>query len=208
MSIKVEGLKVLCDGECGVKRAGYCAHTCSTPTNGRLVNGVVAVEMPEGWTQGEGRVFGPMCSERQAMGKVLRASVPDHGDDPPIIQKAREGQVEVMREVIKEDLEGESDLEEKVASLREIVGRDNDPDFSGSFTGAHRDTVEVRVRSEDVEIRWPYTEGSMMSITIRHADLELVNPPPFIDASLVSWINGCLKTMKGDRLQKAAPAMN
>jgi len=209
MSIKIDGLRVLCDGLCGVDRRDYCTHRCSALTRGSITDGAIAVEVPQGWTQENGGLFGPGCSERHSLTKIMSASLPDPENDPPAIKKLRKGQVEVMREVIKEDLQGESDLEEKVATIREMVysGSDSEPDFSMGPPG-HSSRVEVRVYIDAVEVDWPETQDSLYSITIQHRNLELVNPPPFIDQSLIQWINGCLKTMRGDRLSDSARTMN
>jgi hypothetical protein len=205
VTIKVEGLKVLCDGECGYK-PGFCTHRCSVETQGALTAaGKISVEMPDGWTQDEGRVFGRACSERRSLEKVLRAPLPDPEDDPPHVKRARAKHVEVMREVVKEDLKGESDLEAKVAHIREIAERGDDADFAGHF-GGHQ--VEVRVREDHVEIGWPNNKVGMSSITLRHEGLELIDPPPFLDERMVAWIQNCLRTLEGEPLQKSNRAVN
>lgn len=212
MTIKIGNLVVVCDGGCAPynsQQAGYCSNTCRAHTEGLLLStGGVATELPAGWTQEDDKVFGPMCSERRAMAKIMQAEVPDPEKDPPKLKEQRKKSVEIMRSVIKEDLEGKSDLQEKIQELRNQVSMltdDESPDFTGTYES---EKVEVRVKAELVEISWPGTVDSLTSITVRHKDLVLVNPPPFLDKKLVEWINGCLKTMEGDLLPADARLVN
>jgi hypothetical protein len=153
--------------------------------------------MPDGWSQHEGKVFGPGCTEERALKKVLRAELPSPENDPPIIQEEAEARKEIMREVVREDLGRESHLAEKLERLKALsLLQDSgaEPDFQGTLDRSAKDTTEVWVKGDFVEICWPNRSG--MSLTLRHENFELVDPPPFLSPELLTWVQNGLRTMK------------
>ena len=204
MGVKVHNLKVVCEGDCGVQ-ASFCHYHCLADASGTLTEtGRIDLHLPKGWSRLDKVLLGPVCTERRGLERALAAKVPDPSEDPPELQTRREGQVELMREVIKQDLTGESNLDEKVAPMREVLW-ENASDFAGTFSGVR---VEVRVQEDSVELSWIHpTKELMTSLSLQHLDLVLVDPPPFIEGALVQWVNNCLRTLKGTPLRKSAPRL-
>lgn len=218
MTVKLNGVEVLCDGECG-HRPGQCRYRCSATTKAALgLDGRPHVELPHGWTQREGQVFGPNCTDQMALAKALRAPMPSPEDDPPILAKGRDKRLEVMREVVKEDLFEDAESTEGLIALsgeraaldemREIVEQGSspdEPDFAGSPSASDA-KIEVRVKGDYVEISWPDRPG--LSLTLRHEGFQLLDPPAFVDENLLKWVQGCLATKRGEVSRHANPRVN
>jgi hypothetical protein len=202
MAIRFDGVKVLCDMCKGQTRA-------MADTSAALVDGQLRVLRPSGWSEEGDTLICPQCAEERALEKVDEAKVPDPANDPPVIAETRENRLKLMKEVVKADLEErEAEFPELREFVREIVMKDGDvPDFLGHIGDANVKT-EVRVRGSYVEISFgagfgPWLKGESgpgMSLTLKHEDLKLVDPPAFVDARIVEWVQNCLRTMTPDEL--------
>ena len=151
--------------------------------------------MPPGWTQDGETLLGPGCTEERALHKAMRADLPDPAEDPPALRETREARLDTMKEVVKADLENrEAEFPELREFVRQIVLKDGDvPDFLGHIGNGVKTQTEVRVRGNYVEISFPGEQS--MSLTLKHNDLVLMDPPPFMDPHVVEWVQNCLKTM-------------
>jgi len=208
MGIRFNNVTVLCDATCKA-----CEHRCSAETVASLDNGQLRVLIPSGWTQDGDILLGPNCTEERALRLVHGADLPDPAEDPPALLETRRDRLETMKEVVRADLEDrEAEFPELREFVRQIVLKDGDvPDFLGHIGNGVKTQAEVRVRGGYVEIsmrphgvefdltgkkasRWePGREK--LSLTMKHDNLVLVDPPPFMDPQVVEWVQNCLKTM-------------
>lgn len=198
MGVRFENVVVSCDSTCKA-----CEHQCTALTIAKLEDGLIRVAIPPGWTQDGDTLLGPNCTEERALYKAMQADLPDPADDPEPLRETREARLDTMKEVVKADLEErEAEFPELRDFVRRIVLKDGDvPDFLG-HVGPGK--VEVRVRGDYVEISFGQNLGSWlkngsdgqgMSLTLRHRDLEIENPPAFMDPQVLEWVQGCLRTM-------------
>lgn len=202
MAIRFDGVKVLCDVCEGQTRA-------MAETSAALVDGQLRVLRPSGWMEEGTTLLCPRCAEERALEKVDEAEVPDPANDPEPLKKTRAERLTQMKEVVRADLEErEAEFPELREFIREIVMKDGDvPDFLGHIGNANVKT-EVRVRGSYVEISFgagfgPWLKGESgpgMSLTLKHEDLKLVDPPAFVDPAIVEWVQNCLRTMTPDEL--------
>lgn len=208
MGIKFENVTVLCDSTCKA-----CEHRCSAVTVASLEKGQFRVLIPAGWTQDGDTLLGPNCTEERALRKVHEADLPDPAQDPPALKETRGDRLDTMKEVVRADLEErEAEFPELREFMRQIILKDGDiPDFLGHIGDAQVKT-EVRVRGNYVEISFgsglgPLLKGNgvgqSMSLTLKHDDLMLVDPPPFMDRQVLEWVQNCLRTMTPDEVPKA-----
>jgi len=196
MAIRFDGVTVLCDTCEGQTRA-------MADTSAALVDGQLRVLRPAGWAEEGDVLLCPRCAEERALEKVDEAKVPDPANDPPVIAETRENRLKLMKEVVKADLEErEAEFPELREFVRQIVLKDGDaPDFLGHIGNVRNEEsarVEVRVRGNYVEISWPGEQS--MSMTLQHEDLEIKNPPTFMDERIVEWVQNCLRTMTPDEV--------
>jgi hypothetical protein len=191
MTIILDSVLVRCDATCQA-----CDHQCTAITQAVLKNGEIRVTMPPQWTQDGDQMIGPQCTEERALQKAMEADLPDPAEDPPALKETREQRLETMKETVRADLEErEAEFPELREFMRTLTVSDGDmPDFMGHVgkdkAGAR---VEVRVRGDYVEILWPGEQT--MNLTLKHEELVLVDPPPFIDPDVLTWVQSCLKTM-------------
>ena len=82
----------------------------------------------------------------------------------------------------------------------EQAGRAGRGRAAGQSKTASGTPAPVRVKGAYIEISWPYRSG--MSLTLKHHDLELVEPPPFLSDKLLMWVQNGLRTMKDDLASK------
>jgi len=178
---------VLCDATCKA-----CTHRCSATTAASLTDGQLKVLIPSGWTQDGDMLIGPNCTEERALQRAMMAEVPDPAKDPPALKKDREERLSAMKEVVRADLEErEAEFPELREYVRQLVLNEGDmPDFLG-HVGPGK--VEVRVRGDYVEISFPGEQS--MSLTLRHTNLEIKDPPAFMDRQVLDWVQNCLRTM-------------
>jgi hypothetical protein len=200
MGIRFDSVTVLCDATCKA-----CTHRCSATTAASLDDGQLRVLIPAGWTQDGDMLLGPNCTEERALQRAMAAEVPDPDKDPPALKKDREERLKAMKEVVRADLEDrEAEFPELREYVRQLVLDEGDvPDFFGHIGDAKVKT-EVRVRGNYVEISFshaivPLLKGKNptqhMSLTLKHENLELVDPPAFVDRQVVEWVQNCLRTM-------------
>jgi len=166
-----------------------------------LIDGRIHVHLPNGWTQSPtDEMFCPRCSETRAYKKLRDAPIPDPANDPEPLKATKERRMRWMKKAIREDLADTGyghDIDEDAEDAKDLIKymkilqEENAPDFMGHF-GDKCIPIEVRVRKQHVEIQWP---GDGMSLTLRHADLKIVEAPPFIDSRVIEWVQGCLSTM-------------
>ena len=170
----------------------------TTPGTAEMRDGVINISLPRGWTKDkEGEFYCPRCTERRAMEKALETELPDPEKDPEPLKATKERRMKWMKKAIREDLadpdadeyDDDLDLKHYVKSLQDD---DNAPDFLGHF-GEEGTLIEVRANKDFVEVKWPGDQN--MSLTLRHKELQLLNPPPFIDHQVMEWVQGCLRTM-------------
>jgi len=201
MAIRFKNVMVLCDA-C---EKGPFQHRITAETSAALVDGQLRILMPHGWTQDGDTLICPTCTEAKALAKVHEAEVPDPANDPPALKETREARLETMKEVVRADLEErEAEFPELRDFVRQLVLKDGDvPDFLGHIGDAQVKT-EVRVRGNYVEISFgsgfgPWLKGEGigqgMSLTLCHDNLEIVDPPAFVDRQVLDWVQNCLRTM-------------
>lgn len=192
MAIRFDSVTVLCDA-CDEGR-----YRATAETSAALANGQLRVLRPPGWSEAGPKLICPTCAEARALEKVDQAEVPDPTNDPEPLRKTREERLDSMKEVVRADLEErEAEFPELREYVRQIMVKDGDmPDFLGHVGDAK---VEVKVRSNYVEISWPGAQS--MTLTLQHDDLKLVNPPLFMDAKVVEWVQNCLQTMAPDEVK-------
>jgi hypothetical protein len=186
--LRFTGVVVTCDDP-----ETSCEQRCSENTYAMQEGDRLRVVLPRGWTQKGETIFGPNCTEQHAARKILSTPLPDPEQDPPILKVRREKQMEMMRQVIREELRGATS--EARSMYEKLLGTvrtdDGEPDFSG-HVGESPDRVEVRTKGQWVEITWPTHEG--MSLTLRQEGGRLIDPPPFLDAALLVWVQNGLRT--------------
>ena len=199
MTIKFDNVTILCDEDENV-----CECTAAA-TSAILRNGEINVVLPASWSKDGDRLVGPSCTERRALQRAMLATVPDPSNDPAPLKATRAQRLETMKETLRADLEErEAEFPELREFMRQLVLADGDvPDFLGHIGDAKVKT-EVRVRGDYVEISFshalaPLLEGENpaqhMTLTLQHKDLELINPPAFVDPAVLTWVQNCLKTM-------------
>ena len=193
MAIRFDGVTVLCD----TCEGGPYQFRVAAETSASLVDGQLRVLRPTGWVEEGDTLICPRCAEERALERVDEAKVPDPADDPPVVAKTREERLKTMKEVVRADLEDrEAEFPELREFVRQIVLKDGDvPDFLGHVDDAK---VEVRVRGGYVEISWPGEQS--MSLTLRHEDLVIKDPPAFMDKRIIEWVQNCLRTMTPDEV--------
>lgn len=202
MAIRFDGVKVLCDVCKGQTRA-------VAATSAALVDGQLRVLRPSGWSEEGDSLLCPVCTEQRALERVDEAEIPDPANDPEPLKRTRKERLETMKEVVRADLEErEAEFPELREFVRQFVMNDGDvPDFLGHIGGANVKT-EVRVRGGYVEISFGTgyghsmtgSSGPGMSLILKHEDLKLVDPPAFVDPTIIEWVQSCLKTMTPDEL--------
>jgi hypothetical protein len=193
MAIRFGNITVLCDATCKA-----CEHRCSAQTSAALEDGQIKVLVPHGWTQDGYMLLGPNCTEERALQRAMMAEVPDPTNDPEPLKADREHRLSAMKEVVRADLEErEAAFPELREFVRKLVLKEGDvPDFLGHIGNVRNEPsarVEVRVRGNYVEISWPGEQS--MSLTLLHENLEIKDPPKFMDEQVLEWVQNCLRTM-------------
>lgn len=195
MAIRFDKVVVLCDS-CD---KGPFQHRVTAETSASLAaDGQLRVLMPHGWTQDGDMLICPTCTEQRALQKAIMAEVPDPANDPEPLKADRERRLSAMKEVVKADLEDrEAEFPELREFVRKLVLKEGDiPDFLGHIGNVRNEPsarVEVRVRGNYVEISWPGDQS--MSLTLLHENLEIKDPPKFMDPQVLAWVQNCLRTM-------------
>ena len=186
MSVQIRtGVVAICDDAVEDREPFSCAREANTVAE--ISNGVIAIELPPGWSRGEGgKVLCKECTGYVFEQKLKEMPLPDPKDDPPVVVKHRE----VVREI-------ENELADGVPPEETVIGKiafsGSDPDFV--MTPSEGERIEVRLLSSGnrVEI---LDRRSGVAVELRHDDdYNLLDAPPLFDSQLLGWIQSCLRTV-------------
>lgn len=186
MSVQIRtGVVAICDDAVEDREPFSCAREANTVAE--IFNGVIAIELPSGWSRGEnGKVLCEECTGYVFEQKLREMPLPDPKDDPPVVAQHREA----VRKIEHELAEG---VPPEETAIGKIAFSGSDPDFV--MTPSEGERIEVRLLSsgDRVEI---LDRRSGVAVELRHdANYNLLDSPPLFDFQLLGWIQSCLKTV-------------